>query len=204
VNAQIHAHPTSKLGVTNPSCGNLSEIDQFQQLRAAIDLYRGVECLLPENAKKLKLPLWRSAMNLFRALCLESLVLLIVIAGCGGGSSVDPHNVTVSVSPSAVTIPANGQVTLQATVNGSPAAPALTWSIAELQTNGASGAQCNWSGTTPPAGPCPDGTIQGADANSQTVTYLAPSISGTFHVIAQDNVSLTVIKTATAAITVGP
>lgn len=144
-------------------------------------------------------------MKLFWALCLQSLILLIVIAGCGGGSSsVDPNNVTVSVSPSAVTIPANGQVTLQATVKGSPAAPALTWEIAELQTNGASGAQCNWSGTTPPAGPCPDGTIKGADAGSQTVTYLAPSISGTFHVIAQDNVSLTVVKNGTAVITVGP
>jgi hypothetical protein len=143
-------------------------------------------------------------MNWFRALCVESLVLLIVIAGCGGGSSVDPNNVTVTVSPSAVTIPASGQVTLQATVKGSPAAPALNWIIAELQTNGASGAQCNWSGTMPPAGPCPEGTIQGADASSLTVTYLAPNTSGTFHVIAQDNVSLTLVKDATAVITVSP
>ncbi len=143
-------------------------------------------------------------MNLFRALGVESLVLLIVIAGCGGSSSFDPNNVTVTVSPSAVTIPASGQVTLQAMVKGSPAAPALNWTIAELQTNGASGAQCNWSGTTPPAGPCPDGSIQGADASSVTVTYLAPSTSGTFHVIAQDNVSLTLVKAATAVITVSP
>jgi hypothetical protein len=144
-------------------------------------------------------------MNLSRALCVESLVLLIVIAGCGGGgSSFDPNNVTVTVSPSAVTIPAGGQVTLQATVKGSPAAPAVNWIIAELQTNGASGSQCNWSGTTPPAGPCPDGTIQGADANSLTVTYLAPSTSGTFHVTAQANVSLTLVKDGTAVITVSP
>lgn len=145
-------------------------------------------------------------MNLFRALCVGSLALLMVIAGCGGGSSssFDPNNVTVTVSPSAVTIPASGQVTLQATIKGSPAAPALNWTIAELQTNGASGAQCNWSGTTPPAGPCPEGTIQGADAGSMTVTYLAPSTSGTFHVIAQDNVSLTLVKDGTAVITVSP
>jgi hypothetical protein len=142
-------------------------------------------------------------MNLSRALFVESLVLLIVIAGCGG-SSFDPNNVTVTVSPPAVTIPASGQVTLQATVKGSPAAPALTWSIAELQTNGASGSQCNWSGTTPPAGPCPDGTIQGADASSPTVTYLAPSTSGTFHVIAQATVSSTLVKEGTAVITVSP
>jgi hypothetical protein len=143
-------------------------------------------------------------MNLSRALCVESLVLLIVIAGCGGGSSFDPNNVSVTVSPPAVTIPASGQVTLRATVKGSPAAPALTWSIAELQTNGASGSQCNWSGATPPAGLCPDGTIQGADASSPTVTYLAPSTSGTFHVVAQANVSLTLVKDGTAVITVSP
>jgi hypothetical protein len=142
-------------------------------------------------------------MNLFRALCLGSLVLPIVIAGCGGSSSFDPNNVTVAVSPSAVTIPASGQVTLRATVK-SPAAPALNWIIAELQANGASGTQCNWSGTTPPAGPCPEGTIQGADASSLTVTYLAPSTSGTFHVIAQDNVSFTSVKDGTAVITVSP
>jgi hypothetical protein len=143
-------------------------------------------------------------MNLFRVLGVGSLVLLIVIAGCGGSSSVDPNNVTVAVSPSAVTIPASGQVTLQATVKGSSAAPAMTWTIAELQTNGGSGAQCNWSGTTPPAGPCPAGTIQGADASSLAVTYLAPSTSGTFHVVAQDNVSFTLVKNGTAVITVGP
>jgi hypothetical protein len=143
-------------------------------------------------------------MNLSLALFVESLVLLIVIAGCGGGTSFDPNNVTVTVSPPAVTIHASGQVTLQATVKGSPAAPALTWSIAELQTNGASGSQCNWSGTTPPAGPCPDGTIQGADASSPTVMYLAPSTSGTFHVVAQANVSLTLVKDGTAVITVNP
>jgi hypothetical protein len=144
-------------------------------------------------------------VNLSRALCVESVVLLIVIAGCGGGSSFDPNNVTVTVSPSAVTIPASGQVILQATVKGSPGAPELTWRIAELQTNGASGAQCNWQGTTPPAGPCPDGTIQGADVStSLTVTYLAPSTSGTFHVIAQDIVSLTLVKEGTAVITVSP
>lgn len=143
-------------------------------------------------------------MNLSRALCVTLLVLLIVTVGCGGGSSFDPNNVTVAISPSAATIPTSGQVALLAIVKGSPAAPALTWSIVELQTNGASGSQCNWSGSTPPAGPCPDGTIQGVDAGSLKVTYLAPSTTGTFHVIAQDNVSLTLVKDATAVVTVSP
>lgn len=143
-------------------------------------------------------------MNLSRVLCVETLILLIVIVTGCGGNSFDPNSVTVTVLPSTVTIPANGQVTLQATVKGSPAAPALTWSIAELQTNGASGSQCNWSGTTPPGGACPDGTIQGADAGSLSVTYLAPSTPGTFHVIAESLESLTVVKKGAAVITVSP
>ena len=111
-------------------------------------------------------------MNLSRALlCVGSLVQLIVMAGCGG-SGFDPNKVTVTVSPTAVTIPASGQVTLQATVTGAPINAVDSWTIAELKTNGASGAQCNWLGTTPPAGPCPDGTIQGADAQpALTVIY---------------------------------
>jgi hypothetical protein len=148
-------------------------------------------------------------MNSPRALCVESLALLIVITGCGGGySQSDLNKVTVTVSPAAVTIPAGGEVTLHATVTGSPGAPFALWSIAELQTNGASGAQCNWSDTTPPAGPCPDGTIQGEDTPplSVTVTYHAPSTSGTFHVIAEWSTAFTpaVIRDGTSVITVSP
>ena len=122
-------------------------------------------------------------MNSYRAFYVASLVLLIVMTGCDRGSGFDPNKVTVTVSPPAVTIPASGQVTLQATVKGAPISAVSSWTIAELKTNGASGAQCNWVGTTPP-GPCPDGMIQGADAGSLTVTYHAPSAPGTFHVIA--------------------
>jgi hypothetical protein len=135
------------------------------------------------------------------------LVLLIVIAGCGGGG-FNENKVTVSVSPAAAPVAASGQVTLQATVRGlcSSCAPLVTWSIVELQTNGASGSQCNWQGTTPPAGPCPDGTIQGADAPpALTVTYHAPSASSTFHVTAEWCDCLAnppVVKDGTAAITV--
>ncbi len=130
-------------------------------------------------------------------------VLLIVIAGCGGGSGFDFNKVTVTVSPAAVTIPASSQVTLQATVTGVPA-PAVNWTIAELKINGGSGSQCNWLGTTPPPGPCPDGTIQGAD--TLTVTYLAASTSGTFHVIAEWSTAFNpvIIKDGTSVITVTP
>jgi hypothetical protein len=140
-------------------------------------------------------------MNLSRALCAESLVLLIVISGCGGGSGFDPTNVTVTVSPSAVTIPASGQVTLQATVNGAGTSDnALTWSIAEQTTN------CYWL-DTPPAGPCPAGTIQQVTVGKfQTVTYHAPSTSGgPFHVIAEWTLfGSPVIKDGTSVITVSP
>jgi hypothetical protein len=135
-----------------------------------------------------------------------SIVLLAVFAGCGGGSGFDPNNVTVTVSPAAVTIPPSGQVTLQATVTGVPT-PFAGWTIAELKINGASGAQCNWLGTVTPAGPCPDGTIQGADAPpALTVTYHAPSTSGTFHVIAEWSTAFNpvITKDGTSVITVGP
>ena len=146
-------------------------------------------------------------LNSYRAFCVGSVVLLIVIAGCGG-SGFDLNKVTVTVSPAAVTIPLSGQVTLQATVTGSPGGPVVSsWSIAELQINGASGSQCNWLGTYAPAGPCPDGTIQGADAPpGLTVTYHAPSTSGTFHVTAEWSTGFNpvITKDGTSVITVGP
>ncbi len=136
------------------------------------------------------------------------IIALCFITGCGGGNGFDLNRVTVTVSPAAVTIPASGQVTLQATVTGVPGGPVVSsWTIAELKINGASGAQCNWLGTTPPAGPCPDGTIQGADASpALTVTYHAPSTSGTFHVIAEWSTAFNpvITKDGTSVITVGP
>ena len=147
-------------------------------------------------------------MNSCRALHLGALMSLMLMAGCGGGNNgSSPNNVTVAVSPMSVTIPANGEVTLQASIKGSPGTPSATWFIAELAINGASGAQCNWSGTTQPAGPCPDGTIEGADASSSlTVKYHAPSTAGTFHVTAQWSTAFNpvVVKDGTAVITVGP
>jgi hypothetical protein len=120
-------------------------------------------------------------MNSCRALRVGPFVLLIAIAGCGGGGGFNPNNVTVTVSPAAATVPANGQVTLKATVNGlcSTCAPQIDdWSITE---NG--GTFCTWF-TTPPIGPSPAGTIQETAGSLLTVTYYAPSTSGKFHVSA--------------------
>lgn len=147
-------------------------------------------------------------MDSYRALCVGGLISLMLMAGCGGGASgANPNDVTVAVSPMSVTIPASGQVTLQATVKGSPGAPSVTWFIAELAINGASGSQCNWSGTTQPAGPCPAGTIEGTDAApSLTVKYHAPNTTGTFHVTAEWSTAFNpvVVKDGTAIIAVGP
>jgi hypothetical protein len=147
-------------------------------------------------------------MEWYRALYLGALISLMLTASCGGGASgANPNNVTVAVSPMSVTIPVSGEVTLQATVKGSPGAPSVVWFIAELAVNGASGAQCNWSGTTQPAGPCPDGTIEDADASSSlTVKYHAPSSAGTFHVTAQWSTAFipVVVKNGIGVITVGP
>jgi hypothetical protein len=149
-------------------------------------------------------------MDLYRRLGVSAFLWLIVAAGCGGGGGgYNPNDVTVTVSPASVTIPTSDQTTLQATVHGlcSSCAPSVLWTIAELQTNGASGAQCNWSGNTQPVGPCPDGTIEQADASSSlTVTYHAPSTSGTFHVTAQWSTLFNpvVVKDGTSVITVGP
>ena len=151
-----------------------------------------------------------SGASLFclRAIRAVWFAMLIVIVGCGGGSQTNLNNVVVTVAPASASVAAGGQVSLTATVTGlAGATPGLNWSINELQTAGASGAQCNWVGSTPPAGPCPDGTIQITDLPSTlTVTYTAPNSSGTFHVTAQWSTAFNpvIIKTATSTITVTP
>ena len=119
-------------------------------------------------------------MSSCRALCVVPLVLTVVIAGCGGGSGsggVNPNNVTVSVSPATATIPANGQVPLQATIQGLSSASISQISVWTVTEN-PSGANCaTFVGIIPP-GPCPAGTIQIAGGNELTVTYFAPSYSG--------------------------
>ena len=92
---------------------------------------------------------------------------------------MNANNVTVSVAPSSATVSAGGQVTLQATLNGCASAcpsPGFTWAISELQANGASGSQCNWD-TTPPPGPCPDGTIE-VSAPFTTATFMLRTTRG--------------------------
>jgi hypothetical protein len=141
----------------------------------------------------------------YRTLC-GLLALLMVIAGCSTGG-FNPNNVTVTVAPATATVAENGQVALQATVQGECAGctPFYNWLISE---NG--GADCTWV-DTPPAVPCPGGTLQQpTSASGPTVTYIAPSTSGTYHVIGQSlyysNLSgpPTTTKQGTSVITVTP
>jgi len=140
--------------------------------------------------------------------CVGSLILLAVIPGCGGGGGggFDPNKVSVSVSPAAVTIPTSDEVMLKATVNGlcSTCASSINeWSIIENN-----GAVCTWFDTLP-LGPCPAGTIQATAngiASTLTVTYHAPSTSGTFHVVAEWCICFgsSIKKDGTSVVTVSP
>jgi hypothetical protein len=138
-------------------------------------------------------------MSSRRSVPFTTLVLLIVFAGCGGGKPLPPP--TESLSPAAPTVAVNGQVPLVLTVNGlcgTCSLPGVTWEIDE------DGGGCNWT-TTPPAGPCPGGTIQITGANvgiSLTATYFAPSTPGTYHVRAQ--AILVGVAAALSTVTVTP
>jgi hypothetical protein len=152
---------------------------------------------------------WPSSRVGYQALCLELFVLLIVIAGCGGG----PENLfggpgpipTVTVSPSTVTMAVNTKVTLQASLKGQCAGCLSfinSWTVAENNN-----ALCLWGGVNdPPPGPCPAGTIlQNPPAgNTLIVTYYAPDTPGTYHVTAEyDNLDAAP-SDGTSVITVTP
>jgi hypothetical protein len=139
------------------------------------------------------------ATNSFRVLYLGLFVLSIIFAGgCGGGFNA--NNVTVSLSPSTVTVPANGQVRLKATEHGdcSGCGPIYFWSITEND-----GTNCTWV-DLPPVGPCPAGTIQASVLNGPNVTYFAPNTAGTFHVVLTDIITLQLTTDASSIITVSP
>ncbi len=158
---------------------------------------------------RLRHDLCQQTVNPGRIPCLLAFLLLIVSAGCGTGNKLNPANVSVSVSPANATISTNGQVPLQATVQGLPSAYISMisfWTITENP----SGADCATDvGITPP-GPCPAGTIQLVSADELTVTYFAPSTPGTYHINAEweDFVNFTgppaATQTGTSVITVSP
>jgi hypothetical protein len=153
--------------------------------------------------------LCRRIVNPERIPCVLAFLLLIVSAGCGTGNRLNPANVSVSVSPANATISTNGQVPLQATVQGLPSGYISSISLWTVTEN-PNGADCATDvGITPP-GPCPAGTIQLVSADELTVTYFAPSTPGTYHINAEweDFVNFNGppagTQTGTSVITVGP
>ena len=124
-----------------------------------------------------------SVMNPEWVFYVLAFVLLIVSAGCGTGNGFNPNNVTVSVSPATATIPTNGQVPLQATVNGLSSGYISSISLWTVTENPSGADRATLVGIVPP-GPCP-ATIQLTGGGELTVTYFAPSTPGTYHVNAE-------------------
>ena len=111
-------------------------------------------------------------------------IVPIASTGCGTSNGLNPNNVTVSVSPATASIPASGQVPLQATVQGLSSGYISSISLWTVTEN-PSGADCaTYVGIVPP-GPCPAGTIQIAGGDELTVTYVAPDKPGTYHINAE-------------------
>ncbi len=121
-------------------------------------------------------------MSFYRSVSVTTLVLLSVLVGCGGSGPLPPP--IESLSPATDSIASDGNVPLVLTVSGlcgTCTIPSVFWSIEE------DGPGCTWT-TTPPAGPCPGGTLQITGANiadSFTATYFAPGTPGTYHVLGQ-------------------
>jgi hypothetical protein len=140
-----------------------------------------------------------------RYLRIAALALLTALSFSCGNAGYNADNVTVTISPAAVTVPENGQQPMQATVNHfcSGCVPQIEWSIAENN-----GLGCTWADmNTPPLGPCPGGTIQGQGSQgiiSRNVIYFAPNTSGTFHISASQLITFTEVTTGTSVITVSP
>ena len=145
-------------------------------------------------------------MNLYRGAFFVLLVVTLFSIGCGS-NKFNPNNVIVTVTPATAMASVNGQLTLQAAIQNdcTGCVPLYVWYVAENN-----GGDCTWI-DTPPAGPCPAGTIQqNPDVGVFTVTYFAPATSGTYHVTAQwndyDNFSGPPVATklGVAAVTITP
>jgi hypothetical protein len=124
----------------------------------------------------------------FRSLFACAAPLLLIIAGCGGGSpSSNPTNPTFSISPATATIDTNGQVQFTATLtNGQPAAN-VNWAVS--------------SGNN-------DNTTfgQGSFTSTSSGLYYPPSAlsKDSVQIQVQANLTTNVYQTATAVITVTP
>jgi hypothetical protein len=122
-----------------------------------------------------------------RALFACAAPLLLVIAGCGGGSpSSNPTNPTFSISPATQTIDTNGQAQFSATL-----------------TNGQPATNVNWVVTT---GTNDNTTLGQGSIDPASGLYIPPSAvsKDSVQVQVQANLSTNIYQTATAVITVTP
>ena len=122
-----------------------------------------------------------------RALFACAAPLVLVIAGCGGGSpSSNPTNPTFSISPATKTIDTNGQVQFTATL-----------------TNGQPATNVNWVVTT---GTNDNTTLGQGTIDPASGLYIPPSAlsKDSVQVQVQANLSTNIYQTATAVITVTP
>ena len=126
--------------------------------------------------------------RLLRALFACAAPVMLIIAGCGGGSpSSNPSNPTFSISPATATIDTNGQVQFTATL-----------------TNGQPATNINWAVTTGNN----DTTTLGNGAFTSTTSglYYPPSALSrdSVQVQVQANLTSNAFQTATAVVTVTP
>lgn len=128
-----------------------------------------------------------------RATRLSFLSLTLALAGvvisCGGGGTSIPPNITVSVSASATTAEAGGQVSITAQVNNDSSNKGVTWTMSPASGTG-SGLLINATGTSvtykaPGAPPANSVTVtitgtsvaDGSKSGSVTITLNAISVS---------------------------
>ncbi len=142
------------------------------------------------------------------ALSLLGLGLAIVIAGCGGGGQITPHNVTVSVTPSTATVQAGGPAQFTATVTNDSANKGVTWTVAcsaapcgaVSPATTASGVATTYAAPTTPLSAALTVTITAASvADSSKTNFATITVLGTTVSVAPQ--SATVLAGATAPFT---
>ncbi len=140
---------------------------------------------------------------------LATILLLLSIVSCGGNGLPRSSAVTVTVSPSAATVPIGGTVTLTGSETGFTASPVVSWWIQESKSINFNNDCGKLDTQAKDFTGCPNGFVMFHDVTTvpSTATYYAPQTPGTYHVtlsMMQVTTFDSLQKTATATITVTP